>query len=148
MSAGDINVLLNLWAASLAKHGDEPPFSSAADLYNTIDATTLGDVAWESFSLRYNGEQSEEEAPIWTRTEFVVWYRDARTTVHRLLANPDFDHEFDYAPYQEYDAKGCHRFQDFMSGNWSWKQAVRCHSLLNPVISSLSVCPGHDCQRS
>jgi hypothetical protein len=45
MSAGDINYLLNLWAASLAVHDDEPLFLRASDLYNTIDATPLGDVA-------------------------------------------------------------------------------------------------------
>ncbi len=53
MSAGDINVILNLWAASLAIHDDEPPFLTAARIYDTIDTIALGDVAWESFSLQY-----------------------------------------------------------------------------------------------
>jgi hypothetical protein len=35
MSAGDISSLLSLWAASLAVHGNEPPFSNATDMYNT-----------------------------------------------------------------------------------------------------------------
>ena len=46
MSAGDINVILNLWAASLAIHDDEPPFSTAARMYDTIDTIALSDVAW------------------------------------------------------------------------------------------------------
>src|SRR6202789_2428935 len=57
MSAGDINFMLNLWAVSLAVHNDEPPFSNTTDLYKTIDSSPLGDVAWESFSLQYNGAQ-------------------------------------------------------------------------------------------
>lgn len=129
MSAGDIDTLLRLWAASLAEHGAEPPFSSHKDIYDTIDSTPLGDVVWESFNLRYNGEIPRGEVPEWTSAEFAVWYRDPRAVVHRLLSNPDFDGEFDYAPFQEYDDKGSHRFQDFMSGNWVWKQAVRGSSL-------------------
>jgi hypothetical protein len=51
MSTGNINCMLNFWAASLAIHNDKPPFSNTTDLYRTIDSTPLGDVAWESFSL-------------------------------------------------------------------------------------------------
>jgi hypothetical protein len=124
MSAGDINFLLNLWAASLAIHNDEPPFSKATDLYNTIDSTPLGDVAWESFSLQYNGNKPADNVPSWMQAEYDVWFRDPRHLVHNLLSNPDFKSDFDYAPYQEYSADGIHRFQDFMSGNWAWHQAV------------------------
>jgi len=53
MSAGDINFMLSLWAASLAIHDDEPPFSTATTMYNTIDAIPPGNVAWEFFSLQY-----------------------------------------------------------------------------------------------
>ena len=60
MSAGDINFILSLWAASLVIHDDEPPFSNATELYGTIDQTPLGDVAWESFSLQYNELQPAE----------------------------------------------------------------------------------------
>ena len=54
MSAGNIDTLLNLWSTSLFKHGDQPPFASHWDLYNTIDVTPLGDVPWERFSVCYN----------------------------------------------------------------------------------------------
>jgi hypothetical protein len=53
-----------------------------------------------------------------------VWFRNPRTLVQNLIANPDFNGGFDYAPLQEYDMNGNHRFQNYMSGNWSWKQAV------------------------
>ena len=61
MSAGDINLLLNLWAASLSIHGDKPPFSNATCLYNTIDSTYLSNVPWDSFSLQYNETQPKRD---------------------------------------------------------------------------------------
>ena len=60
MSAGDINFLLSLWAASLTMHDDEPPFLKAMHVYDTIDSTPLSDVTWESFSLQYNGTRPAE----------------------------------------------------------------------------------------
>ena len=125
MSAGHIDTLLNLWAASLLKHGDEPPFSNHTELYDTIDSTPLGDVPWEAFNLKYDGTLPETEVPAWMTSEYDVWFRDPHSVLCNVLSNPDFDGEFDYAPYQEYDVSGNHRFQDFMSGNWAWKQAVR-----------------------
>lgn len=125
MSGGDIDFLFSLWAASLAAHDDNPPFASHNDLYDTIDATLLGDVPWESFSARYNGAKPDGEIPSWMTADFDVWFRDPHTVVKNLLSNPDFDNEFDYTPFQERDTEGNHRFQDFMSGNWAWKQAVQ-----------------------
>jgi hypothetical protein len=124
MSAGDINFLFSLWAASLAIHSDEPPFSKATHLYDAIDSTPLGDAAWESFSLQYNGTQPESNVPSWMRAEYDVWFREPCTLVHNLLSNPDFKSDFDYAPFQEHTSDGLHRFQDFMSANWAWNQAV------------------------
>jgi len=124
MSGGDINILLSLWEASLAEHGDKRPFTSHNDLYNTIDATSLGDIQWQSFSVRYNAALPQGQVPSWMQTDFDVWFRDPHVVVKNLISNPDFDNEFDYAPFQEYDKENNHRFQDFMSGNWAWKQAV------------------------
>jgi len=124
MSGPDIDVLLNLWAASLAPHNDTPPFNNHERMYETIDATSLGDVAWQSFSLKYNGELAGDNIPAWMTDEHEVWFRYPRELVQNLLSNPDFDGEFDYSPLQEYDTAGNHRFQNFMSGDWAWKQAV------------------------
>ena len=123
MSAGDINSILGLWAASLTVHNDEPPFSNAKDLYSTIDSTLLGDVAWQSFSLQYNGIRPTCDVPPWMLAEYDVWFRDPLTLVRNILSNPDLK-DFDYAPFQEYSADGTHRFKDFMSGIWAWQQAV------------------------
>lgn len=147
MSAGDINFLLSLWAASLAIHSDEPPFLNATHVYKTIDSTPLGDIAWESFSLQYNGTQPENNVPSWTQAEYDVWFRDPRTLVHNLLSNPDFKSGFDYAPFQEHTGDGLHRFQDFMSANWAWNQAVSlCSNHFDLLLMLIMLLPGYYCR--
>lgn len=61
--------------------------------------------------------------------------------MHNLLANRDFNGDFDYAPFQEFDTGKRQRYQDFMSGDWAWNEAdiitqdPRTHStMLVPVI--------------
>lgn len=124
MSAGDINFILHLWAESLAIHNDEPPFANATSLYKTIDLTPLAGTAWDTFSLQYNGDHAAGDALSWMSAEYDVWFRDPHILVHDLLSNPDFKADFDYAPFQERTSDGVHRFQDFMSANWAWNQAV------------------------
>jgi hypothetical protein len=123
MSAGDIDRLLELWSTSLFRHNDTSPFANYKDLYDTIDSIPLGDVKWESFTMKYNGQRPESDVPRWMDAEYDVWFRDPRTLIRNMISNPDFDGEFDYAPLQEYDESG-HRYKDFMSGNWAWRQAV------------------------
>ena len=76
MSAGDINLILGLWVASLTIHGDEPPFSNVKELHDVIDSTPLGDVAWESFSLQHNGTQPIDNIPscIWMLAKYEIWF--------------------------------------------------------------------------
>ena len=133
MLGGDINILLELWVASLLKHNDELAFTNHKDIYDTIDATPLGDVPWQSFSVRYNGDRPDPVPP-WMDAEFDVWFHDPHTLVHNLLLNPDFDNEFDCAPLQEYDMDGNHWFENFMSGDWAWKQAVHYSLLLCSTV--------------
>ncbi len=128
-SAGGIDQLLNIWAATLVGTDLEPPFLDHSDLYCTIDSTPLGDIKWESFTLKYQGELPDGDIPPWMETKHEVWFRDPRILVHNLLANADFDHKIDISPFQEYDANDNHRYQNFMSGNWAWKQAVRFYYL-------------------
>ncbi|KAH8979767.1 hypothetical protein EDB86DRAFT_3088545 [Lactarius hatsudake] len=156
MSAGDINFLFNLWTASLTVHGDKPPFSDAKHMYKTIDSTPLGGVAWESFSLQYNGIQPGEIVLPWMQADYDVWFRDPHTLVNDLLSNPDFKSDFDYTPFQEYMTDGVHRFQDLMSENWAWKQAniiaqdrkthgsVFCPIILGSDKTTVSVATGHN----
>lgn len=137
MPQDQIDTLLDLWAASLLPHGGKPPFSSRKDLYDTIDATELGDVKWESFQMSFDGKIPEDNPPEWMSSTFDVWYRDPRAIFWNMLDNPDFKSEFDCAPFVELDGNGKRRWQDFMSGEWAWKQAARYNylSMLMPIIA-------------
>lgn len=139
MPGGQIDILLKLWAASLAVHGDEPPFHNHQHLYDVVDATKIGDVAWENFTLNYTGVQPDSDVPSWMDGTYEVWFRDPRQLVHNIISNPDFKDEFDYVPFHEYDGtdETNHRFHNFMSGDWAWKQAVR-HFVLSFRIHSHS----------
>jgi hypothetical protein len=125
MSASDIDTLLNLWNASAAASGESAPFRNHKHLYGTIDATPLGDIPWKSFSLQFNGNRPEGEVPSWMDADYDVWFRDPLQLVHNIISNPDFENGFDYVPYQEHDGDQSRCYHNFMSANWSWKQAVR-----------------------
>ena len=58
-----------------------------------------------------------------------------------MLSNPDFNNEFDPAPYVELDGKGMRRRSDFMSGDFGWRQCVRLslYCLFSmPVLTQLA----------
>jgi hypothetical protein len=124
MSAGNIDTLLDIWASTAAPSGAEPPFRNHDDLYTKIDSTPIGDTPWESFSIWYGQDVPEHERVPWMDAEYETWFRDPQKLVVNMLSNPDFKDEFDCAPFHKYDGDGNHRFQDFMSGDWAWKQAV------------------------
>ena len=128
MSQGDTDILLNLINAMLTSHGNHAPFENHSDMHNTIDATTLGEAPWDHFTLSYNGPLPEgvsrEDIPGWMTEEHEVWFCNPMTLLENLHSNPDFKDKFDYTPYQEHTVDGLHQFCDFMSGNWSWQQAV------------------------
>ncbi|KAI6104486.1 hypothetical protein EV401DRAFT_2060884 [Pisolithus croceorrhizus] len=108
------NVEIGLWGNSLQADniGTLPPFTDHKELYKTIDATQVGDVQWESFTLKYNGEQPN------------FWFWPAFSLVERLLANTDFDGKFDYTPYRDFAGKEQMQcYENFMSGDWVWTQA-------------------------
>ena len=123
MSTRNIDTLLDLWAATLLKHDDTPPFANHTDLFNTIDSTPLGDVPWQTFSLNFNGEVPDD-APSWMSSSFDVWYRDPHLVVKNMIDNPDYGSNFDSAPTQAFDSKGHRQYQDFMTGDWVWDEAV------------------------
>ena len=123
MLAGQINDLLQIITVMNAMTGGEGPFMTHKDLYSMIDATNLGDAPWNHFNLNYQGNKGANP-PSWQTKDFTVWFRNPLSVVHNLLSNPDFDGGFDYTPFQEHDRNNNHQYENFMSGNWSWKQAV------------------------
>jgi hypothetical protein len=124
MSGGDIDTLFELWGASLAESGGVPPFSNHKDLYNAIDSAKVGDVQWQNFTVHYDGPLPDVAPPSWMTKNFDVWYRDPHEVIKMMLGNTDFNGEMDNAPFREYDADGDRRYQNLMSGDWSWQQAV------------------------
>lgn len=131
MSAGQIDALMDIWAATLLESDPNnserkmPPFGSAKHLYDVIDSTPLAGTKWSKLSINYSGNQSSPDRLPWMDQSFDVWYRDPLTCIHDILGNPDFKESFDYVPYRELRVDNNERqYQDFMSGDWAWLQAV------------------------
>ncbi|KAF8836969.1 hypothetical protein BDN67DRAFT_991942 [Paxillus ammoniavirescens] len=123
MSASQINTLLDLWAATLLQHGEQPPFADHHDLYKVIDSTPLGGVSWKSFTVSYDREKPEHDVPQWMNDTFDVWYRDPHEVAKNMLRNTDYKNEMDYVPFCEFSSEGDEQqWQDFMSGLWAWNQ--------------------------
>ncbi|KAG1844846.1 hypothetical protein DFJ58DRAFT_843939 [Suillus subalutaceus] len=125
MSAGDINKILHLWGITLAVHRDDPPFADYKDLYNTIDATPLDDVTWESFSLKYNGDKPAGECPLWME-------QSHENSKVELIIRPT-------RKFQEKDEQ--RRYKDFMSGDWAWQQAVQDEIAQDPQTHGAAFVP-------
>ncbi|KIK11104.1 hypothetical protein PISMIDRAFT_19806 [Pisolithus microcarpus 441] len=104
ISVVNLNILLELWAASLVEAGGYPIFGSYKEMYQTIDNTRIGDVKWESFTVRHTGDMVADPAP-WMNDEYDVWFRDPHEVVQNMLANPDFANEMDFQLFREYDTK-------------------------------------------
>ena len=143
MSVRNIDVLLDLWATTLLKHDDMPPFANHTDLFNTIDSTPLGDIPWQTFCITYNGE-IPDGAPSWMTSTFDVWFRDPCLVVKNMIDNPDYSNHFDSAPTRTFDSKGHRQYQDFMTGDWVWEEAV-CFNIIH-FLSSYNIYLGSDCE--
>ena len=123
-SAAKIDHLLQIMNALLAVHGDQLPFTNHKDVYRMIDTIPIGGVPWQSYTFTYEGPKPAEDPPKWMDMEYEVWFRDPHELFLNMLKNPDFAKSFDYAPFQEFDEKGDRRYENFMSGDWAWMQAV------------------------
>lgn len=128
MSAGNINELLQIWAATLPPDED-PPFINKRDLHQSIDSIELGDAPWHSFSISFDGEIEEGDTTPWKHTTYEVWYRDPEVVLKNQLKNTDFANEIDLAAKEVQDENEKSQYGDFMSGAWSWRQSV-CWSVL------------------
>lgn len=146
MPQAQVDDLMKLWAATLLQHDDLPPFNNHVDLLQSIDSSTLGNVPWESFAVSYQGEKPNNNVPEWMNTEYVVWYCNPREIIKHMLDNPDFDGEFDYSAYREYGDDDKHKYKDFMSGDWAWRQSV-CFSLSTLFAMLNRRFSGHHCRR-
>ncbi|KAI0691935.1 hypothetical protein BC835DRAFT_1534514 [Cytidiella melzeri] len=120
MSAANQDNLYEILTALMSKHNAQSPFSSAKDMYSTIDAATVGDAPWQCFTTSFAGELGPN-LPSWKLKEYEVWYCDPDVLLQNMLDNPDFAGEFDYSPYIHIDEKGHRRWTDFSSSNFAWR---------------------------
>ncbi|KIK80411.1 hypothetical protein PAXRUDRAFT_158767, partial [Paxillus rubicundulus Ve08.2h10] len=135
MSAPQIDSLLDLWASTLLKHGDRPPFVHHHHLYKTIDNTPLGNIKWQSFLAHYTGKVPAENPLPWMQVDYKVWFQNPCAVTERIPRNPGFASKMDYWPFWEYSSEGnAQQFQDFMFGDWAWDQVV-CDHFLYSVYS-------------
>lgn len=123
MSGGGIDELLQIWSSTLSSNGLSPPFQDHNDLYDHIDATTVGDVPWQSFSCHYAG-QVTENSPAWMSKHYSVHYRDPLAVVKEMLGNTTFKGQIDYVPYLDFGKNGKRKYHNFYSGNFPWSEAV------------------------
>ncbi|KIM61542.1 hypothetical protein SCLCIDRAFT_25845 [Scleroderma citrinum Foug A] len=120
MSAAKVDDLLAIMAVMYDK---DPPFHSHRDMYDTIDATTHGDLPWKSFSMTYSGMMPDGDPPSWMTAEYDIWYHDPKVVLEHQLANPDFKGEVDYAAKVIVDEDGHREVCDLMSGQWAFEQS-------------------------
>ncbi|KAG6825644.1 hypothetical protein H0H92_002967 [Tricholoma furcatifolium] len=120
MSASKIDRLLHLMAC-MYPH-DPPQSTRARHIYSLIDQIQQGDVAWDSFTLQYNGTlPTYGPIPSWMTDQHEVWFQDPLLVLEGQLGNTEFSAELDVAPKREY-RNGKRRYGDLQSGNWAWRQ--------------------------
>ena len=108
----------------LAVHDDQPPFLDHKDVYQAIDDIPIGGVPWQSLMFTYEGLKPIADVPKWMDAEYTVWFCDPHQLFLQMLKNPAFVNSFDYSPYRQFDENGNCQYEQFMSGDWAWKQAV------------------------
>ena len=126
-----INTALDHWLATVVKEGGESiPWSSAQEMYNTIDAIREGDASWQTIKVKYTGPlPSDGPTPRWMHEEYELCFRDLQELLHEQMASSEFDGHFDYVPYKEFDRKGDRTWSNLMSGDWAWTQSVHSFHL-------------------
>ena len=74
-----------------------------------------------------------------------VWFRDPRLVVRNMIDNPNYGDQFDSAPTQTFNSKGHRQYQDFMTGDWVWEEAVCFYYYVVHFLSYNSYL-GSDCE--
>ncbi|KAJ6561258.1 hypothetical protein B0H10DRAFT_2180547 [Mycena sp. CBHHK59/15] len=68
----------------------------SCQIYETIDATTVGDAPWKCLTELLD---PSPDAPAWAREWYEVWYRNPDVVITNMLDNPDLNGAFDTTPY-------------------------------------------------
>jgi len=143
MSAANTETLMAMVAKF--RHG-ESLFKGHSDLCDTIDASDLGGVPWQCSSFQYQGEIPDGQVPEWMTALYEVYYRDPCDVIKNMIADKTFEHGLDYVPYQEFDEYGDRRYENLMSGDWAFRQAV-CFVLYPHQSADAVASTGHHRER-
>jgi hypothetical protein len=124
-----VDLLMELWAASLFEHGAEAPFSSAQEMLQIIDKIQADVVPWTSFETTM---EVEDDAPSFQKDVYTTYMRDPHALIKEMLGRTQFDGHFDDCAYLEYNTAGKRVYQEYMGANHAWSRSV---SLMNINIS-------------
>ena len=101
MSQGNVDILMELWASM---PGDSQAlFRDHREMLATIDAIDGGDTPWQSCTANYSGTRPPNNPPDWMLTDYTVFFRNPLAVARSIISNPDFNGQFDYAPYMEFE---------------------------------------------
>lgn len=126
MSRGDIDELINLWCLDIQQRFDlqsSGPFKNHEELLKTIDNIPSGSAPWQCLNTVVE-ENLSANAPEWQKVSYQVWYSNPDTVISNILANPDFENDFDTSPYVHLGKNGKRCLSDFMSANFAFRHAV------------------------
>jgi hypothetical protein len=123
MSATNLDTLFELLAQMMSDFDASGPFESHQHMYNLIDSSVLGDIPWQCLVTELPLDITEH-SPTWMRTHYEIWHRNPEAVIMEMLANPDFEGQFDLHPYIDLDASGKHQWGNVMSGNVAWQRCV------------------------
>jgi len=121
LSASKVDTLLDLWTQSLSEFSAPGPMKDHRELHALINLSTLGNVPWQCMATKVNKNKG---ASPWSQTIYEVWYRNPEIVVSNMLANPDFDGQFDVRPFIDLDEHHKRRWGNVMSGNIAWRHSV------------------------
>jgi hypothetical protein len=138
---------LDIWLAEKLEAGDDTPlpWTSAEEMYATIDAIQGGNAPFQTLSIKYAGPHPPNP-PCWMTETYELCTRDSHLLLQNQLVNSDFRDQFDYKPYRQFNHKNDRVWSNLMSADWAWKEAVSAIKYL--VLDLSNRCAGCYCSRS
>ncbi|KAG6835316.1 hypothetical protein H0H93_002760 [Arthromyces matolae] len=154
-SKSEILEALDLWLASVTPYGGDIPWTTAQEMYTTIDAIEHGLSTWKTVKIRYQGPIPEHNPPQWMTQTYELCTQNARSLLHHQMSKTEFKDSFNPAPYMQFNKNGERIFSNLFSGDWVQKQSRMISKLPNthgamflPVVlgsdkTTVSVATGH-----
>lgn len=117
---------LNLWLAAKLEAGDSTsiPWSSAAEVYATIDSIQEGAAPFQTIRFKFSGPLPDTP-PRWMTETYELCTRDARILLHNQLCTTDFKDQTNLRPYRQFNHMGDRVWSNLMSADWAWNEAVK-----------------------